>query len=93
MFKEKAVDFMRKHPKLTGAAVSTVSSFALAVPLAGSSIVASADDTDVVATATDTLVTSASTAFSDAITKVTPVLATVIGFNVVVRLVRRFIKG
>ena len=93
MFKEKAIKFMEKHPKLTGFAVSTACSVPVAVTMATPSIVASADEPSVVATATSSLVTSAQAAFTDAVTQITPVLCTVIGFNVVVRLVRRFIKG
>jgi hypothetical protein len=92
MFKEKAIKFMEKHPKLTGFAVSTACSVPVAVTMATPSIVASAEG-DPVATATTSLVTSAQAAFTDAVTQITPVLCTVIGFNVVVRLVRRFIKG
>ena len=94
MFKEKALKFMDKHPKLTGFAVSSVCSLAVAAPMASNALVASAEgDGDVVSTATGLLVSSASTAFQNAVTQVTPVLCTVIGFNVVIRLVRRFIKG
>lgn len=95
MLKEKAYKFMEKHPKLTGFAVSSVCSIAVAAPMATNALVASAEEpaANQIDTITASLVNSASTAFTDAITAITPVLCTVIGFNVVVRLVRRFIKG
>ena len=91
MFKEKAVNFMKKHPNLTGFAVTTAGSLALAIPMA-SPLVASADD-NVTQTTAQLICTSASNSFNAAVTEVTPVMCTVIGFNVLVRLVRRFVKG
>lgn len=96
MLKEKAYKFMEKHPKLTGFAVSSACSLAVAAPMATNSLVASAEGepaANQIDTVTATLVSSASSAFSNAITQITPVLCMVIGYNVVVRLVRRFIKG
>ena len=93
MIKEKVYKFMEKHPKLTGFAVTSAGAVAVAVPMASTTIVACADEPTQIESVTHSLVSSAQAAFSSAITEITPVLCTVIGFNVVVRLVRRFIKG
>lgn len=97
MFKNlmvKSVEFMDNHPKATkvfvsGAAAAT-SLFNPIVSFAEGETPVGVVDIDSI---TDTLVSSASSAYNSGINKVVPVLATVMGFNVVVRLVRRFVKG
>lgn len=106
MIKEKVLSFMEAHPKATSAVVGTMvtlgGSAAMLAP--GLGIVASADDPsqasvgDAVNTIStsaisETLVNTAHGAFNTAVQDIVPVLASVIGFNVIVRLVRRFVKG
>ena len=89
MFKEKVLSFMQAHPKasnaIIGTAVSVGGSAALLAPAAGG-LVASADEVEqasLVSTAAgEVLVTSASQAFSTAVSSVVPLIASVIGFNV-----------
>ena len=98
-FKEKSYEFMQKHPKFTkgfiagSAALATIGSTGIVASAegeTGTTTVGTIIDIDAV---TDTLVGGASSAFQTAIGKAVPVLGAVMGFNVVVRLVRRFIKG
>lgn len=93
--KKKAFDFMQAHPKATAAALDTFTAVAGGTGLgilANGGIVASADETTT-STVADTLVTQATSAWSDATSKVVPFIGAVMGFNIVVRLVRRFAKG
>lgn len=95
-FNSKAVEFMDKHPKATKLFVSGCAASTMFMPVVASAEggVESGTSTGVdVDSIIDTLVGSAKTAYEGSINKVVPVIATVIGFNVCVRLVRRFIKG
>lgn len=93
-FNAKAVDFMDKHPKATKLLISGAVASSMFMPVVASAEGETGTETVVdVSSITSTLVGAASDAYSGAITAVVPVIATVIGFNVVVRLVRRFVKG
>ena len=97
MLKKKVFDLMEKHPKFANAASTLIISAAETAalcPVFGSGLSASADfDSTAIDTAVESLVDSAGTSFSNGVKQVTPLLAGVITFNVIVRLVRRFVKG
>lgn len=95
-FNAKAVEFMDKHPKATKLFVSGCAATTMFMPVVASAEgeVGSGSGTTVdIDSITTTLVGAAKTAYEGAITKVVPVIGTVIAFNVVIRLVRRFVKG
>lgn len=93
-FNAKAAEFMDKHPKATKLLISGAVASSMFMPVVASAEGETGTSTGVdVSSITSTLVTAASDAYEGGINAVVPVLATVMGFNVVVRLVRRFVKG
>ena len=87
---------MDKHPKATKLFISGCAATTMFMPVVASAEdeVGSGTSTGVdITSITTTLVNSAKDAYEGVINKVVPVIATVIGFNVVLRLVRRFVKG
>ena len=92
-FNAKASEFMDKHPKASKLLISCAVASSMFMPVVASAEGETGTGTGVdVSSITSTLVTAASDAYEGGINAVVPVLATVIGFNVVVRLVRRFVK-
>lgn len=93
-FNAKAVEFMDKHPRATKLLISGAVASSMFMPVVASAEGETGIGTGVdVSSITSTLVSAASDAYEGGINAVVPVLATVMGFNVVVRLVRRFVKG
>ena len=91
-FNAKAVEFIDKHPKATKLLISGAVASSMFMPVVASAEGETGTSVDV-SSITSTLVSAASDAYEGGINAVVPVLATVMGFNVVVRLVRRFVKG
>lgn len=95
-FNAKAAEFMDKHPKATKLLISGAVASSMFMPVVASAEGETGTGTGTgvdVSSITSTLVSAASDAYEGGINAVVPVLATVMGFNVVVRLVRRFVKG
>ena len=93
-FNSKVVELMDKHPKASKRIISGVIAASCMMPtIQVFADEVTGDTQNITSTAAASLATSASDAFSGAVTTATPVLGTVIGFNVVVRLIRRFVKG
>lgn len=94
---EKAINFMKSHPKFTkgfckAADITTKGAFAGTVAVVGATA-ASANEpaSDVAGTVVDSLVTTCQSVVSSTYTKALPILAIIIGVNFGVRKVRGFI--
>lgn len=97
--KTKSVEFMQKHPKLTSAAVGagvTVGGTLALLPsenAIGAFAEGAGNASFNLDTVADSLVTTAQGAYNTGITKSMPVIGMVMGFTIVLRLIRRFVRA
>ena len=93
-FNSKVVELMDKHPKASKRIISGVIAASTMMPtIQAFAEEVTGDTQNISTTAASALASSASDAYSAAAVNAVPVLGTGVGFNVAVRMIRRFVKG